>query len=178
MSRARRARRQTRAQDDGIGLVELLVAFLVFMICFVPLLQLLPEGAQVIATSADQRQATNVANSTLQDYQTTQTPPTFASTSNLAPTWAQAVRTATTQGGLVFEIYTLGGWCRSPISPGTGTVLAADQPSYHIVVKVGWGKFISADSTLHVVVDSTELPSVAGAPATGSVVNECPLGLP
>jgi len=154
------------------------MAFVVFMICFVPLLQLLPEGASVIASSANQRLAASTANSTLQDYQNTLTPPTFASTTNVTPSWPAATRTATTQSGTTFQIYTIGGWCRTSVAPGNGTVLASDQPSYHVVVKVGWGRGLTPGATSNVVVDSTELASVAGAPTTGTVVNECPLGLP
>ena len=180
MSPARRARQETRPGDDGVGIMEIMVAFVVFMICFVPLLQLLPAGARIISQSANQRLAASVANSTLQKYQNSLTPPTFASTNNVAPTWASAVRTATTQSGTTFEIYTASGWCRTVVAPGNGTVTAADQPSYHIVVKVGWGRNLTNQSTSNVVVDSTELPSVTGAPAVtapATVVNECPLGL-
>ena len=201
VSRTRRARRATRPGDDGVGVVELMIAFVVFMICFVPLLELLPAGARVIAQSADQRLAASVANATLQDYQSSVTPPTFSSATtpapswsaptfspatNVAPSWAAATRTATTQSGVAFQIYTIGGWCRSSVSSGNGTLLATDQPTYHIVVKVGWGRNLTANSTANVVVDSTELSTVDGAPTftdpvtqqpTGIVVNECPLGL-
>jgi len=177
VSRARPTRLPSRRGDDGFGVLEMAVAFAVFMICFVPLLQLLPEGASVIASSANQRLATSVANSTLQNYQASVAAPTFASTNNVTPTWAGATRTATTQSGTTFEIYTVSGWCRTSTVPGTGTVLASDQPSYHIVVKVGWGPGLSNNSTQNVVVDSTELGSVTGAPTVGAQVNECPLGL-
>jgi Tfp pilus assembly protein PilV len=177
VSHARRARRDTRPGDDGIGILEILIAFVVFMICFVPLLQLFPEGARVIATSASTRLAANVANSTLQNYQSSVTPPSFAATHNVPPTWASAPRTATSQGGQTFQIYTIGGWCRSSTAPGNGTVLATDQPSYHLVVKVGWGKGLTNSSVTNVVVDSTELPTVTGAPTAGTAVLECPLGL-
>jgi len=176
-SHVRRTRRETRSGDDGIGIFEIMIAFVVFMICFVPLLQLLPEGAQVIASSASQRLAASVANSTLQSDQNTVVPPAFATTTNVAPTWVSAIRTATTQGGETFQIYTVSGWCRTTVAPGNGTVLSSDQPSYHIVVKVGWGRGLTNISTSNVVIDSTELASIAGAPAVGAMVNECPLGL-
>ena len=57
-------------------------------------------------------------------------------------------------------------------------MLAGDQPSYHVVIKVGWGRGLTPGATTNVVVDSTELGSVTGAPNVGDVVNECPLGLP
>jgi hypothetical protein len=195
LSRVRRARRATRHGDDGLGVVEILAAFVVFMICFVPLLQLFPEGQTVITQSADQRLAASVANSTLQNYQNSIVPPTFSSATtpapswqtpvfatatNVAPSWAAATRTSTTQSGVTFEIYTIGGWCRTSVAPGNGTVLASDQPSYHIVVKIGWGKQGTANSTSQVVVDSTELSSVTGAPTAttpATVLVECPLGL-
>jgi len=178
MSRARRARHETRPGDDGVGIFEIMAAFAVFMICFVPLLQLLPEGESVITQSANQRLAASVINSTLQNDQTTIVPPsTFSTSANVAPSWATATRTATTQSGTTFEIYTVQGWCRAPVAPGNGTVLASDQPSYHVVVKIGWGANGTANSTSNIIVDSTELATVTGAPPVGTVLAECPLGL-
>ena len=181
---ARPARRLPRPDEDGIGMIEIMVAFVVFMICFVPLLQLLPEGAKVISDSANQRVATSVANSQLQNAQTTLNPPDFATNinvTNVTPTWAtSSTRSATTQSGTTFQIYTVGGWCISSASPGNGIIDSTVQPSYHIMVKVGWGRGINPNSTQHVVVDSTELSSVSGAPTVttpATHVLECPLGL-
>ena len=101
----------------------------------------------------------------------------FSTSANVAPSWATATRTATTQSGTTFELYTVQGWCRSPVAPGNGTVLASDQPSYHVVVKIGWGANGTANSTSNVIVDSTELATVTGAPPVGTVLAECPLGL-
>jgi Tfp pilus assembly protein PilV len=169
-----RARLRSDRGDEGIGVLEILVAFVVFMICFIPLLQMIPTGSGIIVYSADQRLATAVANTTLQSAQNTTTPGTDYTT---VPTWATAPRTATQQGGVTFEIYTVGGWCATSTTPGNGLVTAADQPSYHVVVKVGWGQYGTAESTDHVVVDSTELSTVTNAPATGVTVTSCPLAL-
>jgi hypothetical protein len=185
----------TRPGDEGIGLVEILIAFTVFMICFIPLLKMIPTGAGIIVQSADQRLATAVANETLQDAQQTTIPPTTYAVPSPLPSWASsptcsvdpypptcwasAPRTASQPqpGGVTFEIYTAAGWCASDTTPGNGTVSSSVQPSYHIVVKVGWGRNVSSASTTQVVVDSTELSTVTGAPAVGNPVSACPLGL-
>ena len=183
MSRQRRARDATRHSDAGFGLVEIMVAFAVFMICFIPLMQLLPASAAIITQNTNRTMATAVVNSTLLNDQSQLSvngnAPTFDPiNANKPASWGSAVRTATSQNGSNFEIYTLSGWCRTQVALGNGTVLAADQPTFHILVKVGWGKNLTNSSTTNVVVDSTEIPAtVSSAPPVGAVVNECPLGL-
>lgn len=176
-----------RPDDEGIGIVEILVAFVVFMVCFIPLLRMIPIGAGIIVQSNDQRLAVSVANTTLQNLQQSTIPPAtysvpspLPSWSNTPPTWAPPTpRTATSQGGVTFEIWTAQGWCASDTPPGNAPsgVSSSQQPSYHIVVKVGWGPNVSWSSTTQVVVDSTELSTVTGAPVVGQVVSACPLGL-
>ena len=183
VSRQRRARDATRHADSGLGLVEIMVAFAVFMICFVPLMQLLPQSAAVITQNTNRNMATAVVNSTLLNDQSQLSvngnAPTFDPVNaNKPASWGSAVRTASSQNGSNFEIYTLSGWCRTQAAPGNGTVLATDQPTYHVVVKVGWGKNLTNSSTTNVVVDSTEIPAtVSSAPSVGTTVYECPLGL-
>jgi len=181
-----------RPDDEGIGIVEILVAFVVFMICFIPLLKMIPTGAGIIAQSADQRLAVAVVNSALQNAQQSKAPPacptpptscpsTPTSWSSASPSWGSAPRTATSQGGVNFQIWTAAGWCASDTPPGdapapTG-MLSSQVPSYHIVVKVGWGLNPTSSSTSQVVVDSTEMSTVTGAPIAGQAVIACPLGL-
>ena len=176
-SPVRRTRRLSRT-DDGIGMVEIMVAFVVFMICFIPLMQMLPSGEKIITYSADQRLAAAVANTTLENDQNSVVAANDQDFTTVR-TWAAAPRTSTQQGGVTFQIFTVGGWCATDTTPGNAAsgVLSTQQPSYHIVVKVGWGAKVNANSTDHVVVDSTELSTVAKAPAVGVPVVSCPLGL-
>jgi hypothetical protein len=181
------ARLRSGGGDQGIGVVEILVAFTIFMVCFIPLLKMIPLGAGIITQSADQRLAIAVANETLQNAQQTTIPPAIYSVpsplpswSLSPPTWASAPRTASQPqpGGVIFEIYTASGWCATDTAPGnTPSLTSSEQPSYHIVVKVGWGPSVSSASTAQVVVDSTELSTVTGAPAVNAPVSACPLGL-
>jgi len=255
--------------DDGVGLIEVMVAFLVFMACFLPLMMFLPSGSKVIVNSEDQRSATALVYSNLQNDQQSVFPGTTWYVGTSTQTWTAAApttltaaltagqagvttlavtpllvaitageavtigsgaavqsvtassadavgatsvgvtsftstyaqpigtsvfpqngagnttvpgvtTTTATQGGVTFRIYTEGGWCvanGSPAGFGNGTVGSATPPSYHVVIKVGWGPGISM-SQVHknVVVDSTELSSVSGVPTSGAV-NSCPLGL-
>jgi hypothetical protein len=184
-ARPRRSLRSAR-DDDGVGLIEILVAFTVFMVCFLPLLIFLPSGSRIIVNSSNQRFATSIADQTLQSAQNSTFPGTWNVDQTTArTTWALLTPTLMTttqvvQGGVTFQVYTVGGWC--VLDPSTGLwngTLSSNppgQPSYHVVVKVGWGRGISASSTTNVVVDSTELSSTAGAPTTDPV-GSCPLGL-
>ena len=184
-------------RDDGVGLIEVMVALVVFMVCFLPLMMFLPAGSKVIVNSEDQRSATALAYSNLQNDQQSVFPGTTWYVGTSTQTWTAAgilpqngqpnttvpgvTTTTATQDGVTFQIYTEGGWCVANASPGgfaNGTVSSSAPPSYHVVIKVGWGPGISMTQVhKNVVVDSTELSSVSGAPPSTTVVNSCPLGL-
>jgi len=150
------------------------MAITVFMICFVPILKMIPEGSTVIVYSNDQRLATSVLNTTLGNAQASVVPDTDYTTPR---TWTSATETQTTQGGVNFRVYTASGWCATDTAPGNGTLLASGQASYHVVVKVGWGPNATVYATDHVVVDSTELGTLTNQPADGTNIASCPLGL-
>lgn len=180
--------------EDGVGLIEVLVALTIFLISFLPLVMFLPTGWKIIVNSEDQRFATALAYSTLQNDQQSPFPGTTWYVGTGPQTWTgvsgtppagapnttvPGVSTTTaTQGGVTFQIYAAGGWCvadTTNVGFGNGTVTSSTPASYHVVVKVGWGPGISMSSThVNVVIDSTELSSVSGAPASTTA---CPLGL-
>jgi hypothetical protein len=178
--RRRRTLRSTRFDEDGVGIIEILMAFAVFMVCFLPLLMFLPTGAKVIVNSTNQRTATAIANTMLANAQNSTTPPDWTSSPpQVPPTWPGVVGAASTQDGVPFQIYTLSGWCA--FNPTTGvwdtTWRTGDHASYHEVVKVGWGPRVSSTSTTNVVVDSTELGTTPiAAPQVGDTTS-CPLGV-
>ena len=165
---------ESRFGDDGLGIFEVLMAISVFLICFVPILKMIPLGSSVIVYSNDQRLATSVLNTTLGNAQTTTVPDTDYTTPR---TWTSAIETQTTQGGVNFRVYTSSGWCASDTAPGNGKLLTSGQASYHVVVKVEWGPNATVYATNHVVVDSTELGTLTNAPPDGTNVTSCPLGL-
>ena len=72
--KGRRSLRRARLDDDGIGVVEVLMAFSIFMLCFLPLVLFLSTGARVIANASAQRFATSVANTTLANEQNSTAP--------------------------------------------------------------------------------------------------------
>jgi Tfp pilus assembly protein PilV len=258
-----------RFDEDGIGLIEILVAFIVFMIAFLPILRFLPVGSAVIVNSNNQRTATEIANTLLSNAQSSMTPPVYDPNTQTTPTWSSVTATCiqrtdtasyssssstitdatisasdvgalvsganlpspsyvgtvtpgvgaapstfvlssspdttvavaptgsgtavslvrqvnctstSSQDGETFQIFTLGGWCAfdptaTPPAWTTGTVPSAGQPSYHLVVKVSWGKGASATSVSNVVIDGTELSVTSGAPVAGQSVAACPLGV-
>jgi Tfp pilus assembly protein PilV len=77
-----------RFDEDGIGLIEILVAFIVFMIAFLPILEFLPVGSRVIVNSNDQRDATEIANTLLSNAQSSMIPPAYDPTVQTTPTWS------------------------------------------------------------------------------------------
>lgn len=171
----------SRPGDEGIGAFEIVLAFTVFMICFIPLLKMIPTGSGIIAYSANQRLATSVLNNTLQNAQTSTVPETDYTTPR---TWAAissgvpwATETQQQQGGVTFRVYSVDGWCATDTTPGNGVLTSSEQASYHAVVKVEWGSNVSAFANQSVVVDSTELSTLTNAPSDGTTISSCPLGL-
>jgi Tfp pilus assembly protein PilV len=169
-----RSLRRARLDDDGIGVIEVLMAFSVFMLCFLPLVLFLSTGARVIANASAQRFATSVANTTLSNEQTSTTPAAW-SLPQVAQTWTTAIGTTALQGGVRFQLYTLRGWCAFNPSAGAwdSTMQAGDHASFHVTVKVAWGPSPTSTNTANVVVDTTELTSTTGAPVAGNSVAAC-----
>jgi Tfp pilus assembly protein PilV len=77
-----------RFDEDGIGFIEILVAFLVFMIAFLPILEFLPAGSRLIVNSNHQRDATELANTLLSNAQSSMIPPAYDPTVQTTATWA------------------------------------------------------------------------------------------
>jgi Tfp pilus assembly protein PilV len=87
------ARRERGAADrpfdeEGIGLIEILVAFIIFMIAFLPILRFLPVGSAVIVNANHQRDATEIANTLLSNAQSSMIPPPYDPTVQTTPTWS------------------------------------------------------------------------------------------
>jgi len=160
-SRSRRARRVTRPGDDGVGLMEIMVAFAVFMICFVPLLQLLPAGP-----GSSPRAQTSVwpPPCPTRRCRTTRTrsprrpspPPATSRRRGSRPPARRRARAARPSRSTRSADGAGPRWPRAPARSCDGPA------SYHIVIKVGWGRGLTNSSVANVVVDSTELSSVTG----------------
>jgi hypothetical protein len=257
-----------RFDEEGIGLIEVLVAFIVFMIAFLPILQFLPIGSMLISNSQKQRDATEIANTLLSNAQSSLVPPAYDPTVQTAPSWSSITATCiqrtdtasysttsstisdatisqsdlgalvsganipspsyvgtvtvvaspgtssfvlssspdstiavtptgsgtavnlarqvncsstSTQNGVTFQVYTLGGWCAFDPSQTppvwNGTVPSTGQSSYHVVVKIAWGHGASATAATNVVEDGTELAVTPNGPSAGESVAACPLGV-
>ena len=187
--------------DEGVGLIEIVVAIAFFAILFVPLANLLTRGDSAIAGAQDTRTAGGIADQQLAADQQSTFPGTWnVNTSNSAawpatPTGYACPTTGATVGqaficevvnGTQYNIYTVGGWCvlnphtvawgNGTVVNGTGTPPSPVPATYHVVVRVTWnGK--TASNTTNSVDDSTEIPSSSGSPAVGTNVQSCPLGL-
>jgi len=164
------------AVERGVGLVDVTVAMVIMLAALIPVLEYFTTSETVAANASAQRLAAGILDGQVSQAQQS----TFPGTWNMAltaATWPTAPTSTVTQDGTLFDVYAVGGWCvLTGTAWGDGTVPASVPPTYHVLVKVTWGKTSSA---AHAVEDSTEMTSanVTGEPAVGTLVNSCPLEL-
>jgi hypothetical protein len=180
--------------DEGVGLIEIVVALAFFAILFIPLANLLTTGDSAIAGAQNSRTAGGIADQQLAADQQSTFPGTWNQSVNNPAVWPTVPSPATCPSvnavvgqafqcqvvnGVPFYIFTVGGWCVLNSAQGgwgNGSVQSGIPPTYHVAVRVTWnGK--PAANTQYFVDDSTEMPSNTGAPVPTTNVQSCPLGM-
>ncbi len=192
-----KGRRVTRAPgrrrgDDGLTLIEVIVASVMILLIFVPVSNFLASGDRVIANSQSNRVLVAVANAEVTSVlQGKFPPPNFPAKWTTSAAWP-STSTCTAHAGLCpsgtqdsvkWKALVTGGWCAliktTTAHPGTykwgnGKVLPNTVPTYHVAVKVtapegqsGTGRALAQG----------EFAQATGGPSATETVSSCPLGL-
>jgi len=165
VSVARQASMRRRG-DEGLSLVEVVIATAVLITVFIPVALLLQSGVKAVGGDINTNAASGVAASVLAQEQTaagrspsgppidTSSPPTPIYPEKAAKKWVSPALQTQKVGDVTYQIYGVGGWCvlSHPHTPGspavwtnaatavTGTVTGTQGPAeYFVVVKVAWG---------------------------------------
>lgn len=186
-----KGRRVTRAPgrrrgDDGLTLIEVIVASVMILLIFVPVSNFLASGDRVIANSQSNRVLVAVANAEVTSVlQGKFPPPNFPAKWTTSAAWP-STSTCTahaslcpsgTQDSVKWKALVTGGWCALNTTTnqwGNGKVPANTVPTYHVAVKVtapegqsGTGRALAQG----------EFAQATGGPSATETVSSCPLGL-
>ncbi|MHB8218722.1 MAG: hypothetical protein ACYDHU_00140 [Acidimicrobiales bacterium] len=171
--------------DQGLTLIEVIVASVMILLIFVPVSNFLATGDRVIANSQSNRVLVAEANSQVTTVIQGAFPPAhFPTNWASAPSWPSATTCTSdpgmcpsgTQDSIKWTAWMTGGWCvlESTHSWGNGTVSATTVPTYHVAVKVSAPEGQSGTGR---ALASGEFAVATGGPSTGVKVSSCPLGL-
>ncbi len=163
-----------------MSVVEVIAAFVVFLLVLIPFAALLTHADSVQSNTQNAVTANGILNSQLADAQTSTFPgTTWNVKTTTTPAWPATPTATTKMNTYTFSVYEVGGWCVLTATSkqwGNGIVTTA-PPTYHVIAKVVWLRKATASTTTEYVRDSTEMPETTDAPANHSVVSSCPLGL-
>ncbi|MDA8357475.1 MAG: hypothetical protein M0Z95_14545 [Actinomycetota bacterium] len=158
--RAAGRRAAGRRGDDGLSLIEVIIATSVLITVFIPVSLLLQSGVKAVGGDIHVNAASNIAAGVLTQEQTaaeksslgppldTTTPPAPFYKEKTAKKWVSPALQTQKVGDVTYRIYGVGGWCvlsvpaSKPASWGdashatTGTLNPAE---YFVAVKVAWG---------------------------------------
>jgi len=182
--------------EEGLTLVEVLVAVMVLMIVMLPSAWLIANTTMLLGSTKAKGSAEQIATSQVNQVSgnaKAQFPPKGSSTSPTTPSpalkntaWEPSGAGSTvTIGTIKFLAYEAGGWCA--LEKGTSgydwlgqkVTSAIGPPTYFVVIKVVWG--VGHTTTTHTgrysVIQSRSIVGSGGTPPANGKTATCPLGL-
>lgn len=177
---------ERRRGDDGLTLIEVIVASVMILLIFVPVSNFLASGDRIIANSQSNRVLVAVANSEVTTVLQEKFPPANLPTKwTTAPAWPSSSTCTAhaslcpsgTQDSVKWSAVVTGGWCALDTTThqwGNGTVTAKTVPTYHVAVKVTASEGRNGTSR---ALAQGEFPVATTGPSANLTVSSCPLGL-